>query len=47
VAVAIGPTTEKAARASGFKMVFSPKEGSKGLESWATLIKDVACGQHE
>eukprot|EP01034_Spumella_vulgaris_P031083 gene31083-38415_t len=38
VAVTIGPTTEKAARKLGFRRVFSPAEGSKGLE-WRLLGK--------
>lgn len=42
VAVCIGPTTERAARGLGFKRVFSPAEGSKGLEPWAELIRKVA-----
>jgi len=42
VAVTIGPTSEKAARSAGFSKVFSPPEGSKGIETWAKLIKTVA-----
>ncbi len=42
IAVTIGPTSEKAAKAVGFSRVFSPEEGSKGIEVWAELIREVA-----
>ncbi len=42
VAVAIGPTTADAARKAGFTEVHSPKEGSRGLGTWAALINEVA-----
>lgn len=42
IAVCIGPTSERAAIKAGFKQVFSPDVGSKGIGPWASLIKDVA-----
>jgi uroporphyrinogen-III synthase len=41
-AVVIGPTSAKAARDAGFKRVFSPLAGSKGVEPWAELVLTVA-----
>ena len=41
-AVTIGPTTAQAARSEGFKLVYSPPQGSKGVEIWAVLIREVA-----
>lgn len=41
-AVVIGPSSQKAAIAAGFQHVVSPVEGSKGLESWARSVLDVA-----
>lgn len=40
-AVTIGPTSEKAAITAGFKYVFSPKEGSQGLEAWANAVHEA------
>ena len=45
-AVVIGPTSEKAAYNAGFEQVYSPKEGSKGLDPWAKLIIEVASQSH-
>ena len=42
IAVTIGPTSEKVAIKEGFQKVFSPDEGSKGIEPWAELIRKVA-----
>lgn len=42
VAVVIGPTSQKAAASAGFTRIYSPDEGSKGLEPWAALIEKVA-----
>ena len=41
-AVVIGPTSAVAARKAGFKDVFSPSVGSKGLVPWADLVVKVA-----
>ena len=41
-AVVIGPTSQKAAEKAGFREVFVPEGGSKGLEPWAQLIREVA-----
>ena len=42
IAVTIGPTSETAAKAVGFERVYSPDEGSKGIEPWADLIVKVS-----
>lgn len=42
VAVVIGPTSQRAAEKAGFTKIFVPSGGSKGLEPWAQLIRDVA-----
>lgn len=44
VAVTIGPTSEKVALKVGFPKVYSPEEGSKGIEPWADLIRKIATG---
>ncbi len=41
----IGPTSQKVALNVGFTKVFSPQEGSKGIEPWAELIKQVAMNE--
>jgi len=41
-AVAIGPTSAAAALKAGFLKVYSPAEGSKGIEPWADLIRKVS-----
>ena len=41
VAVVIGPTSAKAAKSSGFEKIRAP-QGSKGLEAWAELVKQVS-----
>ncbi len=42
VAIAIGPTSDRAAREAGFSKIFSPKEGSQGIQALADLIHQVA-----
>jgi uroporphyrinogen-III synthase len=42
IAVVIGPTSEQAARAAGFKRVYAPSVGSNGLAPWADLIRSIA-----
>lgn len=42
VAVTIGPTSAEAAKTAGFEKVYSPKVGSKGINAWADLIREVA-----
>ena len=37
----IGPTSAKAAKSSGFEKIRAP-QGSKGLEAWAELVKQVS-----
>lgn len=40
-AVTIGPTSEKAAIKAGFKQVYSPNEGSQGIEAWANAVHEA------
>jgi uroporphyrinogen-III synthase len=39
--VVIGPTSAKAAKSAGYKSIFIPENGSKGIEAWANLILEV------
>eukprot|EP00981_Chlorochromonas_danica_P003180 scaffold633_cov288-Ochromonas_danica.AAC.15 len=40
--VVIGPTSQRAAEAAGYRRVVSPEEGSKGLEAWANAVRRAA-----
>jgi uroporphyrinogen-III synthase len=42
VAVVIGPTSKTAAEKAGYKRVYCPEGGSKGVEPWAALVEQVA-----
>lgn len=46
-AVVIGPTSAVAAKKYGFKEVYSPVEGSKGIQPWADLIRSIAVAKEE
>jgi uroporphyrinogen-III synthase len=41
-AVTIGPTTAEAAKKAGFKEVYCPDVGSRGVGPWAALVLRVA-----
>lgn len=42
VAVAIGPTSEQAAKKlGGFAAVHMPREGSRGLRAWAEAVREA------
>eukprot|EP01033_Poteriospumella_lacustris_P010882 gene10884-7741_t len=47
VAVAIGPTSQQAAKKlGGFAAVHMPREGSRGLRAWAETVREVVATVH-
>jgi uroporphyrinogen-III synthase len=44
--VAIGPTTARAAERLGYRQVYEPAAGSKGLWAWASAVIEAANKHH-
>lgn len=42
IIIIISFTSAKAAKEAGYKRIFSPGEGSKGIDPWAELVVSVA-----